>query len=448
MLIISIAHTLKLCLLISVLLLSAITPGYAATDENNNSSKLLPETLTLTDALSIAELHGSPERDIAEAEILESSAELASVESRYGFRVKAEAFPRYVYAIDSSKGEDINDSFYALSTNKILSDFGRTEKLSQAAEADVRADAIRFVSFRYRRRLLIIQAYLNVLLADQRYAVENEKMTISYLRYDKIRERHGLGEISDVDLLAKESAYREELLTRMRSANRQSEARAELGALLNRPDDFPAELQPIVARGDKVELEEYQGLLSKALTQNPELSAQDERVKAARARLEHSQMSRRPVLDSLVELGNYKRRYGDGGKWRVGVNLVIPIREGGRFKAEIAKKRAELQKEEARYHLMKNALRKTILELVQELEVLKAAVKSANVRLEYRDMSLDRSRSAYELEIQTNLGDAAANMTDAQWNADKVKYDLLLTLGNLDALLGIDPAKRFLELVK
>ena len=448
MLIARFAHALKPCLLISAFLFPAIAPCYAATEENNNDSKLLPEILTLAVALSIAETHGSPERDIAEAAILESSAELASVESRYGFRIKAQAFPRYVYAIDSSKGEDINDSFYTLSTNKILSDFGRTEKLSRAAEADVRAEAIGFVSFRFRRRLLIIQAYLNVLLADQRYAVENEKMTITYLRYDKIRERHELGEISDVDLLAKESAYRDGLLTRMRSANRQSEARAELAALLNHPDDFPAELQPIVARGDKVELEEYQGLLSKALTQNPELSAQDERVKAAQARLEHSQMSKRPVLDSLVELGNYKRRYGDGGKWRVGVNLVIPIREGGRFKAEIAKKRAELQKEEARYQLMKNALRKTVLELVQELEVLKAAVKSANVRLEYRDIALDRSRSAYELEIQTNLGDAAANMTAAQWNADKVKYDLLLTLGNLDALVGIDPAKRFLEMEK
>ncbi|MFV2004728.1 MAG: TolC family protein [Gammaproteobacteria bacterium] len=402
----------------------------------------------MSDALAIAEIQGSPERKLAEAAILGSSAELASVESRYGFRIKAEAFPRYVYSVDSSKGKDINDSFYTLSTNKVLSDFGRTKKLSQAAEADVRADNIGFVSFKHRRRLLIIQSYLNVLLADQRYAVENEKMTISYLRFDKLRERHELGEISDVDLLEKESTYREDLLTRMRSANRQSESRAELAALLNRPDDFPAELQPISSRADKVELDEYQALLGKALKQNPELSAQSERVKAAQARLEHSQMSKRPVLDSLVELGNYERRYGEGGKWRVGVNLVIPIREGGRFKAEIAKQRAELQKEEARYQLMKNALRKTVLELVQELEVLKAAVKSANVRLEYRDMYLDRSRSAYELELQTDLGDAAASMTDAQWNADKVKYDLLLTLGNLDALLGIDPAKRFLELVK
>jgi outer membrane protein TolC len=427
------------------MLFSVPTLCFAETEGNND---LLTEVLTLANALRIAEVNGSPERDIAEAEILQSSAELATVQSRYGFRVKAEAFPRYVYSLDSSQGNDINDSYYFLSTNKILSDFGRTEKLAQAAEADIRADAIKFVNFRFRRRLQIILVYLKVLLADQRYAVENEKMTITYLKYDKARERHDLGEVSDVDLLARESAYREELLSRMRSANRQSEARAELAALFNRPDEFPGELQPLKAKIEDIEISEYQDLLTKVLQKNPELSAQDERVKAAQARLEHSHMSKRPVLDSLVELGNYERRYGEGGKWRVGVNLVIPIREGGRFKAEIATQQAELQKEQAKYKLMKNALRKTVLELVQELEVLKIAVESADVRLEYRDQYLDRSRSAYELEIKTDLGDAAANMTEAQWNADKVKYDLLLTLGSIDALLGIDPAKRFLELTE
>ena len=432
-------------LLIGVMLSSASTLCIAETEENN---ELLTEVLTLGNALRIAEINGSPERDIAEAEILESSAELATVQSRYGFRVKAEAFPRYVYSIDSSQGDDINDSYYFLSTNKILSDFGRTEKLAQAAEADIRADAIKFVNFRFRRRLQIILVYLKVLLADQRYAVENEKMTITYLKYDKARERHDLGEVSDVDLLERESAYREELLSRMRSANRQSEVRAELAALFNRPDEFPGELQPLKAKIEDIKISEYQDLLTRVLQKNPELSAQDERVKAAQARLEHSHMSKRPVLDSLVELGNYERRYGEGGKWRVGVNLVIPIREGGRFKAEIAKQQAELKKEQAKYKLMNNALRKTVLELVQELEVLKVAAESADVRLEYRDQYLDRSRSAYELEIKTDLGDAAANMTEAQWNADKVKYDLLLTLGNIDALLGIDPAKRFLELAE
>jgi outer membrane protein TolC len=435
-------------ILAAVALLSLTVICYADSDENKSNSDLSSEVLSLERALSIAEINGSPAVDIAEAEILESSANLATVKSKYGFRFKAEAYPRYVYAIDDSIGDDINDSYYFLSTNKILSDFGRTEKLSQAAEADVRAQAIDFVSFRYHHRLLIIKAYMNVLLADKRYAVDNENMVLKYLRYDKSRERHELGEVSDVDLLGLESDYRTELLNRMRSANRQSETRAELAALLNRPDEFPAGLQPIKTETSDLKIPEYDDLLKKVLAMNPELMAQDERVKSALAKLEHSRMSSRPVLDSAVELGNYERRYGEGGKWRVGVNLTIPFSEGGRFRAEVARRQANLQEEQARYQLMKNALRKQVLELVQELEVLKVAAEAAAVSLEYRDQYLDRSRSAYELEIQTDLGDAAAGMTESQWNSDRVRYNLLLTLGNIDALLGIDPAKRFLELAK
>ena len=410
-------------------------PIQANTDQTNDSNDSpLPEILSLENVLNIAEINGSPERDIAEAEILVSNSELAKIQSRYGIRVKAELAPRYVYAIDTTKGDDINDSYYFLGTSKILSDFGRTEQLTQAAEANLRADAIEFVSFRFRRRLKLIEAYLNVLLADQFYAVEDEKMTIKFLKYDKARERHDLGEVSDVDLIGLESAYREDLIARMRSANRQSEARARLAALLNRPDEFPAELQPVNLDIEDIEISEYQDLLSLALSKNPGLSAQNERVKAAEAKLQHSRLSKRPVLDSSVELGNYERRYGEGGKWRLGVNLVIPFREGGRFKADIAKKNAELKKELAKYRVMKNALRKTVLELVQEIEVLKVAVQSAETRLEFRDQYLDRSRSAYELELQTDQGDASATMTEAQWHADKVRYDLMLTLGSIDAL--------------
>lgn len=432
----------------AVLLLCSY-PGQANTDEvKSTSHAMLPEILSLENVLSFAEINGSPERDIAEAEILVSNSELEKIQSRYGFRVKAELAPTYVYSIDPDKSDDINDSYYFLGTSKILSDFGRTAQLTEAAEAELRAEAIEFVSFRFRRRLKLIEAYLNVLLADQYYAVEDEKMTIKYLKYDKARERHDLGEVSDVDLIGLESAYREDLISRMRSANRQSEARARLAALLNRPDELPAVLQPVNIDIEDIEISEYQDLLSLALSKNPGLSAQNERVKAAEAKLQHSRMSNRPVLDSSVELGNYERRYGEGGKWRLGVNLVIPIREGGLFKADIAKQHAELKKEQAKYQLMKNALRKTVLELVQEIDVLKVAIQSANTRLEFRDQYLDRSRSAYELEIQTDLGDAAANMTEAQWHADKVRYDLMLTLGSIDALLGIDPAKRFLESVE
>lgn len=436
---------------LALLVLASVTT-HAQTDDAASTQKseipggaTIPAYLTLQAALNIAEINGTPDIEIAEADIIQSNADLDGVRSRYGLRMDLVLNPAYVVPVTSGKGDTINDSFGGLTTRKVISDFGQTEALTRAAEAELRAEAMEFVSARFRHRLRIIQAYFNVLLADRRYAVDDELMTIRYLKYDKARDRHELGEVSEVDLLELESSWREMLIPRARSANRQSEARAHLAALLNRPDEFPANLEPLEIDVEDIELPGYEALLKDLLEKNPEVLAQKERVESARASLEHMRMFRRPTLDSALQYGNYERRYGDGDKWRAELNLRVPIMEGGKYKADIARQHAELRKHEATYKALQNSMRKTSLELVQELEALKIANRSASVRLDYADLNLDRSRSIYEMEVRTDLGDAAAKMTEATWNADKVRYDLLLSLASIDAMLGIDPGYRFLE---
>jgi outer membrane protein TolC len=402
----------------------------------------IPAFLDLATALEIAESSGYPGLDIAESKILASTAELAEVKSTYGLRSGIELDPRYVYSVDPGDETTINDSYYRIGINKLISDFGYTDKLSTAAEAEILARANEFVESRYRHRLKIIGAYMDVLLTDRRYDVDNETMTLRYLKFDKARDRHELGEVSDVDLLGLESAYRNALITRARTANRQSQARAELAALLNHPDDFPAELEPIRDLADEEFMApDYDVLLKQALELNPELIAQQKDVDALLAEVDASKLQNRPKLDSELELGNYERRYGEGLKWRVGLNFNLPLLQGGRDKAETARLTAELMEAQAQLKLMRNAMRNNVLQLVQEIDALKVARQASITELEYRDMYLDRSRSRYDLEIQTDLGDAAKNMAEAQWRADKVNYALMLAMARMDALLGRDPAR-------
>lgn len=413
-------------------------PGTAPSD-------IIPAFLDLHTALQIAEASGYPEIDIAESKILVSTADLDDVRSAYGLRSDIELNPRYAWSVDPGDDVSINDSFYVLGVNKLISDFGYTDKQAEAAESEIEARANEFLTSRFRHRLAIIEAYMDILLADRRYAVDTETMTLRYLKFDKARDRHELGEVSDVDLLGLESAYRNALITRARTANRQSETRAALAALLNHPDQFPGELEPLNAAADTLEVPDYQQMLAQVLERNPDLVAQQQRVASAQAAVDASKMQNRPKLGTDIELGNYQRRYGDGVKWRVGVNLNIPLLQGGQDKAETARLMAGLQEEQARLKLMQNAMRKTILAQVQELEALKIAQTAATLELEYRELYLDRSRSRYELEINTDLGDAAKNMSEAQWKADKVNFAILLGRARLDALLGNDPARQFLE---
>ncbi|HBE91684.1 MAG TPA: hypothetical protein DDW55_03850, partial [Gammaproteobacteria bacterium] len=131
---------------------------------------VIPVFLNLRTALQIAESSGYPELDIAESRILASTADLADVRSTYGLRSGIELEPRYVYSIDPGDDTTINDSYYRVGINKLISDFGYTDKLASAAEAEIKARANEFVSSRFQHRLNIISTYMNVLLADRRYA--------------------------------------------------------------------------------------------------------------------------------------------------------------------------------------------------------------------------------------------------------------------------------------
>ena len=69
-----------------------------------------------------------------------------------------------------------------------------------------------------------------------------------------------------------------------------------------------------------------------------------------------------------------------------------------------------------------------------ELELLKVEQQTARTRSDYRDLYLDRSRALYEMEAQVTLGDAMTKMTEAQWRAAKVEFDLAIAWARLDAM--------------
>ena len=58
---------------------------------------------------------------------------------------------------------------------------------------------------------------------------------------------------------------------------------------------------------------------------------------------------------------------------------------------------------------------------------------------DYRDLYLDRSRARYELDLQTDLGDAMVRFSDARLQAARVKYQLELAWEQLDAITGRSP---------
>lgn len=426
------------------LLLAALLPVSASAETGvpAEAGAGLPTPLTLEQALTLAgEAH--PDLELAHAGIDAARAELLQAGARGGLRSYLELTPQWVDP-SAEPGDEIRDDSRArLVFSKQLFDFGRTRALESSALARIAGREVAYLDARQRHRLEVMARFFDVLLADLRYAVDNEAMAHAYVNFDRMRHRRAVGQISDVDLLEHESRYQDTLIVRTESQKRQSRTRLQLAFALNRPDELPAELERPALSAAGREVPEYKAMLQEVGKSNPALQALRREVEAAQATLDAEYARRRPAINAEVEAARYRREIGAREDLRATLNLRIPLYQGGEDTAAIAAARARLREQQARLAKAEHDLRQTALDLVQELETLKVRRQAAKVRSDYRDLYLDRSRALYELEVKTDLGDAMTRQTEAQYLSAQAEFQFALVWARIDALGGrlFAPAK-------
>jgi outer membrane protein TolC len=396
-------------------------------------AEALPSPLTLEHALALADA-AHPDVDLAQANLDSARAGLLRAESFSGVYSWLDLTPQSVRPTTDSSFT--GDSRARLLAQKRLYDFGRSRSLEESARSSVSARELTLLDARQQRRIEAMARFFDVLLADMRYAVDNEALAYTYVAFDRGRDRQQIGQLSDVDLLELESRYQEMLVTRTASQKRQSSARLRLAMTLNRPEELPAQLvRPALTAGER-EIPDYRSLFEQVRSRNPQLQALRSDAQAARAALDSERARRRPVLSAEAEAAWYEREFVSRDEVRATLNLRIPLYQGGEDGAAIAGALARWHEQQARLARAELDMRQTVLDLVQELETLKVELAAARVKVNYRDLYLDRSRALYEMEVRTDLGDAMTRITEAQWLVAQAEFRMALAWARLDALGG------------
>lgn len=96
----------------------------------------------------------------------------------------------------------------------------------------------------------------------------------------------------------------------------------------------------------------------------------------------------------------------------------------------------ELTRIELEITKTETGLREQLFALFKKLNVLAVEQTAAESRERFRDLYLDRSRTLYELEVRTDLGDAQAKLLEAGWYAMLAEFNIALTWTQIDLLLG------------
>lgn len=392
------------------------------------------EQLTLDEALaSVTAAH--PDRRIAESELALARAERDLAASRQDLSLFLDGALRTGRRPDS--GEWKPDNIARVVARKPLLDFGRSSRAIAAADQDIAARQAALLNVESLRRIDIMARYFDVLLADLQYAADNEFMAVAYVAWDNAKDRFEVGQISQPDLLRLEADYQDTRERRNASLQRLRSTRQRLAHAINRPDTLPTELAEPALQENARPVPEYETLLPWVMKKNPRVLALQAQVAAAEARLAAMRAERSPMLDAEVVGGGYSRESTTRDEASAGLVFNIPLYQGRRVDARMARELAQKERAAAELDRLKLDLADALLATLQEIEWLRGSGRfAAGKQIEYRDWALERARAEYELELKTNLGTSMAETQVAQMRRKQVEYRLALALARLDALSG------------
>jgi len=430
-----VAVPIQSCLLFLLFVSSGIS---LAAEQEQPGLSPLPEPLTLDYALSQVNIT-HPDLQVTEAAIKAAQAEQQLVESDTGIKSRIIGRLRWVEPPSFNPDRTHDDHRVGILVDKKLYDFGRTSSRLQAVQQNIESQQILYEDTRQQRRIEIMQRYFDVVLADLQFYQFNEAMAVAFVELDKRRDRNELGQVSDIQVLEQEAEYQRVRKLRFQSQNRQRLTRARLAYVLGRPGQLP----DIVSRPENLpqllrSLPEVELLQAQAMEKSSLLRALRAQIAAGQAQLAAARAGDNPVLYGNAQANAYSKERANYDKWRVGVQLEVPLTTGGRVDADAAKQQAELYRLQAELTASEEQIKQTVLELWLELDALLIQREQMQTQQNYRELSLDRSRALYELEVRTNLGDSMVRVTEAERHAVLTDFNIALAWEKMDVLTGGD----------
>jgi len=403
------------------------------------TSVAVAEPLTLDEALAAVSAD-HPDRRMAQGDLALSRADRDQASSLQDFNLFLEGALRTGLRPNDSlayAGAWKPDNEARIVARKPLLDFGRSSNAVAAADQEVAARQAALFDVENLRRVDIMARFFDVLLADMQYAADNEFMAVAYVSWDNAKDRFEVGQISQPELLRLEADYQDIRERRNASQQRMRSARQKLAHAMYRPGRLPTELAEPVLKDNARTVPNYDSLVPWVMAKNPRLLTLQAQIAATDARLAAVRAGRNPVLDAEVVGGSYSRQSTTRDDLSAGLVFSIPLYQGARVDARIARELAQRERSAAELEKLKLDLADILLATLQEIEWLRGSSRAAaDKQIVYRDWALERARAEYELELKTNLGASMAETQMAQLRRKQVEYRLALAMARLEALSG------------
>ncbi len=343
----------------------------------------------------------------------------------------------------TSQGEaDFDSDEYAINLTQTVFDYGEWVRYRQA-KLTVQRSELEFAAAKQDLILRTAETYLNVLTAADSLAVSRaEKAAVDQqLELARTRLEVGLGTITD--LYDAQARYSLAEARAIQADNALRDAREALRELTGQADLELARLRPDAPQPDPA-TDTVQTWIERAMTQNLDLLAQNRTVAIAQDEVKAQRAGHLPSLDLVA---SRRRNDAEGSisgpglirdNTDVGLELSVPLIEGGLVRAQVAQARHRLNAaRKEREQLRRATDRETRAALLgvsgkaSELVALEQAVTASQSALEGKT-------EGFQAGINSNIEvlDAQRDLFRAKRDVTAARNDYWLNLLRLHKAAG------------
>jgi len=283
----------------------------------------------------------------------------------------------------------------------------------------------------------VANAYLNERALDERLAIAKQTQTSQQASYELARKIFDVGNSSALDLRIAETQL--ETANANIAALKRQRAQAENALVLLIGSPLPADLPAPQALNTQLTVSELQpGLPSELLTRRPDIRQAENLLKAANANIGAARAAFFPTIKLTTTVGTASREldglFKSGSTiWNFSPQLVLPIFDAGRNKANLTL--AEVQKDIniARYE---KAIQNAFSEVADALST--STLINEQIAAQQRLVDAEQARfKLAELRYRNGL-DSNLNLLDAQRSLYTTQQALIeLRLSRLSSLVTL-----------
>ena len=325
----------------------------------------------------------------------------------------------------------------------LLFDFGGRSARNTATLAYLEAANFTYNTALQELVLSVQTAYLNLLAAQESLISAKASLETYQQSYNEAQKRYKLGMVSLSDNLQAKTRYEQALLSVVQAENAVQQYAGALAVLLNLAPNtaLKVEKPAFNAQYTQIETDDIHKLFEMALTNRPELQAQQSVERAAHANLKNTRTNMLPSLSATAAAtynDNWKHSALYGIENSAGLSLSWPLFTG--FANTYATQAASYlyKQEQANTNSIKLQIQNDVWSKYQHY---KTALRSYEISQTVLESAEENERVAFRY-YKVGKGDilnlltAVAQLADARQNKITAFYNLLLSKANLYRSIG------------